>query len=242
TLRIPVPETDAADAAQAADKAAPDPTSETEIDKKEKEPPADGSDAPTDEARSDADRPGEATADGAKADGDTTARDDRETADDEGTGAFGLSTGAALLSRDGCELYGERMLIGCRRYVTVDLPLDGMTSEAEVEGAIREIVRQGEYGKETSLLVRFGGHTSPDFLPRTPGDKTTYGLAELVCVDLSLPDSDENGYARDMSVRGEMVRAFAPALADDDPDKKEIAAEALRIAFAALDNKDISHL
>ena len=56
------------------------------------------------------------------------------------------------------------------------------------------------------------------------------------------PDKNEQDYAKDLSVHGELVRAIMPHILKDDTKTKENAARALRITFSALDNDGSSRL
>lgn len=135
------------------------------------------------------------------------------------------------------KLAAERLLFGGRQYITETIDISGYTSVDEVEQALRALVKEKGYGTETSLCIILEGHTSPEFAPPRLRDHTTHSLAELLSVDRTLPDKDEKEYIRDMSIRGELMRAMMPSILNGDEKTKENTVKALRIAFLALDNE-----
>ena len=136
----------------------------------------------------------------------------------------------------------ERLLFGSKRYVTISLDAGLFDTQEKVEQALRDIIRQNSYGPETVLGVVYEGHTAPTYTPPKLTDETSFGLAGIVSVDTSIPDRDEAAYVRDMSIRGELIRALSPSGEEKNEKNKENIAKALRIAFAALDNEDISNI
>lgn len=143
---------------------------------------------------------------------------------------------------NGVALKVERLLFGSKRYVTISLDVSEMGQAGLVEQALQELIRQRSYGPETVLGVVYTGHTAPTYTPPKLTDETSFGLAGIVSVDTSVPDRDEADYARDMSIRGELIRALSPSADEKNEKNKENIAKALRIAFAALDNGDISNI
>lgn len=142
----------------------------------------------------------------------------------------------------GGSIAAERLLFGGRRYVTETIDISCHTKDDEVEEALCRLVREKGYGAETSLHLVLRGHTTPDFAPPHFRDHTAYGLAELVSEDKTVPDRDEQDYLRDMSIRGELMRAMMPSILNGEEKSKENAIKALRIAFSALDNEDSYHI
>ena len=136
----------------------------------------------------------------------------------------------------------ERLSLGVLRYAREVIDVSDMKTTAEAEEAISALISERGYGEETALRVVFEGHSTPDFLPPLYNHVPLFGLAELCTVDRSLPDKNERDYAKDLSVRGELVRAMKPSAETNDPKSKEIAARALRITFSALDNDGSSRL
>ena len=136
----------------------------------------------------------------------------------------------------------ERLLFGERRYVTEVLDISHFSKPEEIEATLRRIVQEKDYGKETALCIIYEGQTTPDFFPPIFHDEASWGLAELITIDKSIPSQGAGEYAKDMSIRGELVRAMMPVITGGDEKSKENAIKALRIAFTALDNGDISHV
>lgn len=133
-------------------------------------------------------------------------------------------------------LMAERLLFGGRQYITESIDISGFKTAMEVEQAVCDLVRQKGYGADTSLCILLLGHTAPDFAPPRLRDHTAHGLAELLSVDKTVPDKDEREYIKDMSIRGELMRAMMPSILGGDEKNRENTIKALRIAFLALDN------
>lgn len=148
---------------------------------------------------------------------------------------FSLKNGTAAL-------FVRRVRTGVRQYVTKTLDVTPYRTAAEIEAEVRRIVAEENYGKETSLRVIYEGHTGPGLTPPSLTGKDISQTAEFRTVDLSLPDTDEEGYTRDMSIKGELVRAMSPLFTRKDEKSRRSAAKALRITFSALDNQDTSHI
>ena len=134
------------------------------------------------------------------------------------------------------EVEATRLSLGVLRYAEEKIDVSEMRSAAEVEQAITELVAQRGYGEETALRVIFEGHSVPDFVPPVYTHESLFGLAEICSQDRSVPDKNADDYAKDTSVRGELVRAIMPSIKANDSKTKENASRALRITFSALDN------
>lgn len=156
---------------------------------------------------------------------------------DGGRGGANLIT----LTEDG-QVLCERLPLGRGLYATEQVDVSAMTEPAEAIEAVRSVIGEKGYGRGTALCVVYVGHTAPSFTPPSLTDPEPFGLDEILSVDHSLPDKDEAEYARDMSVRGEVVRALSPSLHANAEKTAENAADALRITFSALDNGDSSHI
>ena len=70
-------------------------------------------------------------------------------------------------------------------------------------------------------------------------ESDAFGLYYFKVIDKTLPLFGTEWLKRDMSVKGQIFRALSPDLHSDDEEKKLITAKALRIALAALDNREI---
>lgn len=167
--------------------------------------------------------------------------EEKEAAEDENAQkedkplSFSLKSGSVSLTV-------RRVRCGCRRYVTLPLDVSPYRTAAEIEAQVRRLIGEGEYGKDTSVRVIYEGHTGPELTPPPLTEKEICAPAEFFTLDRSLPDKDEQGYTRDMSIKGELVRAMSPAFAKKDENGRQTAAKALRFTFSALDNQDTSHI
>ena len=162
----------------------------------------------------------------------------------ESTGYGDVGFGGANLVRfleDGT-VETERIPLGELRYAREVIDVSAMKTTAEADEAIAAVIAEKGYGEETALRIVFEGHSIPDFLPPLYNRTPAFGVAEICTVDRSLPDKNEQDYAKDLSVHGELVRAIMPHILKDDTKTKENAARALRITFSALDNDGSSRL
>ena len=140
------------------------------------------------------------------------------------------------------EMEASRLSLGVLRYAEERIDVSDMQSTAQAEQALAELIAERGYGEETALRVVFEGHSIPDFMTPVYVHEPMFGLAELCSVDRSVPDKNAADYAKDTSVRGELVRAILPGMQAGDPKTKENTPRALRIAFSALDNEGPSRL
>ena len=69
-----------------------------------------------------------------------------------------------------------------------------------------------------------------------------FGLFSLDIRDKTSPTYDSSRFMTDMTVRGAFYRVLAPMLEGEDEEQRQIAADALRVGFAALDGSDITTL
>jgi len=131
----------------------------------------------------------------------------------------------------------EKIRFSERRYETDEISLDGISTQIEVEERVAELIREKDYGADTLLTLRLTGYTDAAFLLRAEAlEKRDFGLFSLTVRDETVPGTD-GGLATDPTVRGEFYRLLG---AEEDPEKKEVAALALRYGLAALSGGSVT--
>ena len=83
------------------------------------------------------------------------------------------------------------------------------------------------------------GYVEPRFSVPTNMESDAFGLYYFNMVDKTVPLFGTERFMRDMSVKGEIFRSFYPDLISDNEEKRLVAARALRIALAALENREL---
>ena len=127
-------------------------------------------------------------------------------------------------------------------YESEHLDMTGVMTEEEAKVRIRAFVSDKEYGKNTSLRLTLGGLTGSDTGSFTDLSAEELGLFSLEIRDKTSPTYDHARFMTDMTVRGAFYRVLAPMLESEDEEQRRIAADALRVGFAALDGSDITTL
>ncbi|MBQ8207883.1 MAG: metallophosphoesterase [Clostridia bacterium] len=124
------------------------------------------------------------------------------------------------------------------------LPLNigGLTSDEEVaESIISEISSMG-YGEKNAVRISLEGLLGLGFRPNIPWliRKCDSAVDLLEIKDNSLPLADADELERDMTLRGEFYRTLKEKINSADIKERSLAATALRIGLAALENRDLS--
>ena len=140
------------------------------------------------------------------------------------------------IGRDAGVLSVEPIRISDSRYAIERLDVSGASESAELTSKILNLVREREYGEETSLRIVLGGTVSPDLtLPELSASDV--GLALLQLEDETLPLLDTEYLEADISLKGALYRQLLEKLRSDDERERRVAAEALRIGLCALEGK-----
>ena len=156
-----------------------------------------------------------------------------------GRGFDELGFGSALeVTIDG-SVKTERVVLADKRYMIEALDVTGVTSSLEINSAISSLIKEKNFGKETSLRVVLTGAVSPDVTVSSSISAELFGLALLEIENETSPVYDTDFLENDVSLRGALYRQLLPSLKSADPHTKRVAAEALRIGLAALEGKQI---
>lgn len=134
----------------------------------------------------------------------------------------------------------ERFSVSTYEWEQVDMT--GVLTHTEAGERIRALIEEKQFGERTSLRLTLRGLTGADV-----GDLGAFSAEELGVFSLEIRDEtspayDADRFMTDMTVRGAFYRVIAPMLESEDEEQRRIAAEALRVGFAALDGSDLTTL
>ena len=140
------------------------------------------------------------------------------------------------IDRESGETQVEAVRLAHRRYEIEELDISGAETESDVIGAVSALVSKKGYGRETSLRIILRGAVSPELtLPHLGGGELSLSLLQLK--DETIPAFDEEFLKNDITLKGALYRRLESELRCDDPYRRRVAAEALRIGLCALDGK-----
>lgn len=134
----------------------------------------------------------------------------------------------------------KRVSFGHVRFETEQLDITGVSSGNEIINRISRMISEKKYDNETALRVELVGDVDPKFnVPVANFESDAFGLYYFKVIDKTMPLYGTEWLKRDMSVKGQIYRSLSPDLRSDDEEKRLITAKALRVALAALDNREI---
>lgn len=129
------------------------------------------------------------------------------------------------------------------RYIIENLDVTGMKTNAEMEAAFSDIIKNGAYGEDTLLrLVIKGQAASALHISHGVFEPKAKGIYYFEVCDESIPALDYESLEDDRTVRGAFFEALRDDLLGEDENKKSTAERALRIGLAALADGDLSSL
>lgn len=127
-----------------------------------------------------------------------------------------------------------------RRYEHDEINVDGATTMADIDEAVKKFVYENRLGNDTLLSLRLKGYVSPSLIIDTESmNGEAYGLYMLRAEDATSPDIDTNELMNDVTIRGEVYRQLISALESDDAREREVGRRALRYAFSSLSGDSI---
>lgn len=135
----------------------------------------------------------------------------------------------------------ERISFSTHSYEIRNLDVSGAEDDASVLGKIRSLISAAEYGSETSLRILLTGTVAPAYRPNVAFLERAgrAGLDMLEVRDETLPLLGGELDA-DITLRGEVYRYLKDKMTSGTEDERETASLALRIALAALEERDIA--
>jgi len=117
-----------------------------------------------------------------------------------------------------------------RRYEILELDVTGMSEVPEVVEAFRTESQKRAFGADTILRVVLSGSVPPA-LKLSLSD---FGDNAAELVDDTSPTFDAEYLKNDPGIRGAFYRELLPLLESDDPEKRRVAAEALRLGLGEI--------
>lgn len=135
----------------------------------------------------------------------------------------------------------DRISFSTHSYEIRTLDVSGAEDDASVLGKIRSLISAAEYGSETSLRILLTGTVAPAYRPNVAFLERA-GRAELDMLEVrdeTLPLLGGELDA-DITLRGEVYRYLKDKMTSGTEDERETASLALRIALAALEDRDIA--
>lgn len=135
----------------------------------------------------------------------------------------------------------EKVRFAAKRYMVERLDVSGISDHTEVISRLSKLIRDKQYGKETSLRVILEGEIPPSVsLPITTLTRACQSeTAHIELHDRTLPILDTSYLENDMTLRGAFYRELLPLLSQGSERERAVAAEALRAGLAAIDNRVI---
>lgn len=162
----------------------------------------------------------------------------------DGRGFDEVGYGSALsvcISDDGA-VDIEKLSFSTERYEEATLDISGIENDNRLENKISDFLKSGGYDEKISLRIILCGELMSDYTPNIPHleEKLKGRLSLLQIKNEATAAISEDTLKYDKTLKGELYRQLLPKLTSSDPDEKETAALALKIAFAALDGGEIS--
>lgn len=134
----------------------------------------------------------------------------------------------------------KRLSFGHLKHVTEVIDITGVSAVNEVVSRISRMISEKGYGIDTALRVDVVGNIIPSFILPKTFDCESFGLYHFELRDKTLPLYGTDSLKKDMTVKGELYRHLLPAILGKDEETRLIAAKALRIGLAALENREIN--
>lgn len=126
------------------------------------------------------------------------------------------------------------------RFALAELDCEGARNNEEIYTRLRGYLEKADFPAGTALRVRLVGNVGLSCRVEIPRLATLGGsLALFELRDETLPLYDSDYLEKDPTLRGAFYRALLPHLRAADAETRATAAEALRIGFAALADREV---
>ena len=157
------------------------------------------------------------------------------------TGPKGVIAGEMKKSGGVFRLDWKGIRFSKRRYEVAAMNVTGVENETALGEAVRSAVIAGKYGSDTLLRLTLEGEVRPELRVSEQALRDAAGdlVFQLDIADKTLPIFDTDALKQDFSIRGAFFRRLEPMLRSEDEKERKIAAMALRVGLAAIDNGEI---
>lgn len=148
--------------------------------------------------------------------------------------------GALLVTVDGARVETERLYACARCFEEAELDCTGALSAEEIRARLRGLLEGGRYATKNALRVRLTGEVGLACRCEPAALNALGAVFALFEVkDETVPIFDAAYLEKDPTLRGAFYRALLPQLTGEDAEARAVAAEALRLGFAALSGREV---
>ena len=133
----------------------------------------------------------------------------------------------------------KSLAFGHIKFSTERIDVTGVNTKSEIINLVSKLISSKKYDSETALKIELIGSVDPRFSVPTNIENDAFGLYYFKLIDKTLPTYNTESFKRDMSVKGEIYREFSLMFESEDEEERLTAAQAFRIALAALENREL---
>jgi DNA repair exonuclease SbcCD nuclease subunit len=142
---------------------------------------------------------------------------------------------------ESCNVEMKRLCFGSRHHEILCVDVSGAKDAKEGYEKILRASEEKKYGADCYLRIILTGAVCSSFSSKELALRN-YGVAYVEIKDNTLPLYDSDFLLSDMTLRGELYRYLLPRLTEGEQKDREVAAQALRVALAAINGADITAL
>lgn len=157
--------------------------------------------------------------------------------DEPGIGGVNLIT--IDYSEGEISIENKSLAFGHIKFSTERIDVTGVNTKSEIINLVSKLISSKKYDSETALKIELVGSVDPRFSVPTNIENDAFGLYYFKLIDKTLPTYNTESFKRDMSVKGEIYREFSSMFESEDEEERLTAAQAFRIALAALENREL---
>ncbi len=155
----------------------------------------------------------------------------------------GGAVSVSLFDRgDSVKAVPERVKFNGPRYETVSLDVSDAESDSAVSELVRRLIVRRGFGRGTSLRIVLTGNISRHYRIGTSllAEENCGELDLLEIKDSTLPLIDSESLDSDFTVLGELYRGLRTKMLEGDGRERAVAAMALRLGLAALEDRELT--
>ena len=121
------------------------------------------------------------------------------------------------------------------------LDVSGLADDSDIVRKICDLINARGYGENVALRIRLMGAIASDYainIRAIENDESIKKLALLQIKNECVSNFDLDYLKKDITVKGEVYRRLFPMLESADENERQKAALALKLALAALDERE----